>query len=118
MPNRKVTPTRVTNMELENPLTMALAERFPAIPSRKAAPTEKKPMLIFLMNPTATTRASTSREITLKSISILLFLLYQTRTRARPSNSRLAVRYPKVSRISGTVPFSFQSTPQGRIPPG
>ena len=78
-------------MELENPPTMVFTGTPPAIPSRKAAPTEKNPMLIFLMNPMATTRANTSREMTLKSITILLFL-NQTRTRAKPSNNRLAVR--------------------------
>ena len=73
MPNRNVTPTRVTNMELEKPETICLALRWPAMPSRKAAPMEKKPMLSFLMKPTATTRASTSREMIEKSMIFLLF---------------------------------------------
>ena len=60
MPNRKVTPTRVTNMELEKPPTMAFTGTPPAMPSRNAAPMEKKPMLIFFEKPMATTRASTS----------------------------------------------------------
>ena len=70
IPNRKVTPTSVTNIELEKPAEISFADIFPQSPNRKAAPIERNPILIFLINPIATTTANTISEI------IAIFIWY------------------------------------------
>ena len=64
MPNRKVTPTRVTNMELEKPLVTAEAFRPPTMVRINATPRDRKPRLTFLIKPMATTMTSTTRDTT------------------------------------------------------
>ena len=63
IPNMKVTPTSVTNIDELKPAVICEAFMPPTVPSTKAAPSAKKPRLIFLMKPIATTIARTRSDI-------------------------------------------------------
>ena len=76
IPNKNVTPTKVTNIELEKPLATSLvftpiSSVFPKRASKKAAPIEKKPILIFFTTPTAITATNTNKDICGRKILLL-----------------------------------------------
>ena len=75
MPKKNVTPTNVTNMELEKPFAISFADIPPKEPSMNAAPMAKKPILIFLINAIATAIASTTIEIIAILFSICIISL-------------------------------------------
>lgn len=68
IPNKKVTPTSVTNMELLKPPAISLALMPPQVPRINATPKDRKPRFTFLMKPMATTTTNTIRLITEKAI--------------------------------------------------
>ena len=72
IPNMNVTPTSVTNIEELKPAVICDAFMPPTVPSTNAAPRAKKPRLIFLMNPIATTNTRTKSDMTGKYSCMIL----------------------------------------------
>ena len=64
IPNKNVTPTKVTKSETLKLAVIALAFIPPQVPKIKAAPKDKKPKLTFLIKPRATTPIKTNKENT------------------------------------------------------
>ena len=75
IPNMNVTPTSVTNIDELKPAVICDAFIPPTVPRTNAAPSAKKPRLIFLMKPIATTTTRTRSDIIGKYSCIVFYPL-------------------------------------------